>query len=79
MVPIKGLAPADAGAGARRVRVEVTNAEGLPPGLNCWVRFAEPTEAWQSQQARANKDEVQQVAAGPASGPEAAMSEGVQR
>ncbi len=59
---------ADAGAGARRVRVEVANPEQLPPGLNCWVRFAEPTEAWQSLQARATSEASQQVAAGESEG-----------
>lgn len=43
---------ADAGGGARRVRVEVENVEQLPPGMNCWVRFSEPSEAWNSAHAR---------------------------
>ncbi len=42
---------ADAGGGARRVRVEVENVEQLPPGMNCWVRFSEPSEAWNSAHA----------------------------
>lgn len=37
---------ADAASGTRRVRVEVPNAELVPPGLNCWVRFAPPSSAW---------------------------------
>ena len=40
---------ADAGGGARRVRVEIANPEQLPPGLNCWVRFDAPSEAWQDE------------------------------
>ncbi|MFG0326221.1 MAG: efflux RND transporter periplasmic adaptor subunit [Phycisphaerales bacterium JB037] len=30
----------------RRVRVEVSNPEGWPPGLAAWVRFEEPGAAW---------------------------------
>lgn len=38
---------ADAGSGTRIVRVEMDNAVGLVPGVNCWVRFTEPTGRWQ--------------------------------
>ena len=38
---------ADAGSGTRRVRVEMENAIGLVPGVNCWVRFTEPPARWQ--------------------------------
>lgn len=38
---------ADAESGTRRVRVEMSNAIGLVPGVNCWVRFTEPPTRWQ--------------------------------
>lgn len=31
----------------RRVRVEVSNPEGWPPGLAAWVRFEDPGAAWE--------------------------------
>ncbi|TVQ63733.1 MAG: HlyD family efflux transporter periplasmic adaptor subunit [Phycisphaerales bacterium] len=34
---------ADYASRSRRVRVEVENPEGLPPGLRVWVRFTEPS------------------------------------
>ncbi len=37
---------ADAESGTRRVRVEMSNAIGLVPGVNCWVRFTEPPARW---------------------------------
>lgn len=37
---------ADAASGTRRVRVEMGNALGLVPGVNCWVRFVEPEGRW---------------------------------
>lgn len=37
---------ADSGSGTRRVRVEMANTVGVVPGVNCWVRFTEPDEAW---------------------------------
>jgi multidrug efflux system membrane fusion protein len=37
---------ADASAGTRRVRVEVPNAQGLPPGTSARVRFEAPTSDW---------------------------------
>lgn len=43
---------ADAGGGARRVRVEVQNIDQLPPGMNCWVRFSAPSQAWEAAHAQ---------------------------
>lgn len=44
---IVGISPvADSVTGARRVRVEAGNPEGLPAGLTAYVRFDEPTGAW---------------------------------
>lgn len=44
---IEGVSPvADSVTGARRVRVEAPNPEGLPAGLTVFVRFNEPDEAW---------------------------------
>lgn len=37
---------ADATSGLRRVRVEMDNEVGVVPGVNCWVRFSEPTGEW---------------------------------
>ena len=37
---------ADATSGDRRVRVQMDNKIGLVPGVNCWVRFTEPTGSW---------------------------------
>lgn len=37
---------ADAASGTRRVRVQMANKIGLVPGVNCWVRFSEPTGEW---------------------------------
>jgi RND family efflux transporter MFP subunit len=37
---------ADAASGLRRIRVEMANAVGVVPGVNCWVRFTEPTGEW---------------------------------
>lgn len=37
---------ANSESGTRRVRVEMGNAIGLVPGVNCWVRFAEPPARW---------------------------------
>lgn len=39
---------ADYASRSRRVRVEVANPEGLPPGLRAWVRFTEPPEGMAS-------------------------------
>ncbi|MEO0631832.1 MAG: HlyD family efflux transporter periplasmic adaptor subunit [Planctomycetota bacterium] len=40
---IVGISPvADSVTGARRVRVEASNPEGLPAGLTAFVRFDEP-------------------------------------
>jgi len=36
----------DATSGLRRIRVEMANAVGVVPGVNCWVRFTEPTGEW---------------------------------
>lgn len=44
---IVGVSPvADSVTGARRVRVEAANPEGLPAGLTAFVRFDEPDGAW---------------------------------
>lgn len=44
---IEGISPvADSVTGARRVRVQASNPEGLPAGLTAFVRFTEPGEAW---------------------------------
>lgn len=40
---------ADAASGTRRVRVRMDNRIGLVPGVNCWVRFTEPTGAWKDK------------------------------
>lgn len=37
---------ADAASGTRRVRVAMRNEAGVVPGVNCWVRFTEPTGDW---------------------------------
>lgn len=37
---------ADAAAGTRRVRVEMKNPEGYPPGIRARVRFVEPDKNW---------------------------------
>ncbi|MEN0021303.1 MAG: efflux RND transporter periplasmic adaptor subunit, partial [Planctomycetota bacterium] len=37
---------ADAASGTRRVRVEIDNPTQIVSGLNCWVRFNEPSEDW---------------------------------
>jgi RND family efflux transporter MFP subunit len=37
---------ADGTSGTRRVRVRMANKIGLVPGVNCWVRFTEPTGEW---------------------------------
>ncbi|MGP1273434.1 MAG: efflux RND transporter periplasmic adaptor subunit, partial [Phycisphaerales bacterium] len=44
---IVGVSPvADSVTGARRVRVEAANPDGLPAGLTAYVRFDEPGGAW---------------------------------
>lgn len=40
---------ADAASGTRRVRVEMANKIDLVPGVNCWVRFTEPTGEWRDR------------------------------
>lgn len=44
---IEGISPvADSVTGARRVRVQAANPEGLPAGLTAFVRFDEPGDDW---------------------------------
>lgn len=44
---IEGISPvADSVTGARRVRVQAANPEGLPAGLTAYVRFDEPGDEW---------------------------------
>ncbi|MBK7406365.1 MAG: efflux RND transporter periplasmic adaptor subunit [Phycisphaerales bacterium] len=40
---------ADASSGTRRIRVEMANKVGVVPGVNCWVRFSEPSAEWSDQ------------------------------
>jgi hypothetical protein len=37
---------ADPASGLRRIRVQMANAVGVVPGVNCWVRFSEPSGEW---------------------------------
>ncbi len=54
---IEGISPvADSVTGARRVRVEASNPEGLPAGLTVFVRFDEPGDAWAGLSAPLSQD-----------------------
>lgn len=55
---------ADSASGTRRVRVELANTRRWPPGLTCWVRFTEPTDAWQARIAPAPTDGSNETAKG---------------
>jgi RND family efflux transporter MFP subunit len=39
----------DSASGLRRIRVQMANAVGVVPGVNCWVRFTEPSGEWRDR------------------------------
>ena len=59
---IVGISPvADSVAGARRVRIEATNPDALPAGLQVYVRFDAPDRAWMEYFAEQDASEAERA------------------
>ncbi|MCA9287283.1 MAG: efflux RND transporter periplasmic adaptor subunit, partial [Phycisphaerales bacterium] len=55
----------DSMSGKYTVRVSIENGAGLPSGLEAWVRFSEPSDAWLEVLAMCEAEAAERVAAEP--------------